>query len=310
MRQIYFFGIGILILTGLGFYYLNTNSDVTPSHVFAKTETILKTLDNYRIVSNNHSELELEGIQVSQALTDRQPRHVMQKTREILLRIDRLKTGFNLKGVSYPIFPVRKVTPSNVFQLMELVETEVNNLGKHYLVQTEGTPDEFDRGKEPSDVYLNLVKISHRLDILGAEPLTPSDVWQMTATLVADLKMICAKLRKNCDFGEPKFMGGKTPSDVYGQLQRVHQVLRGITLKLNAPIIGGIVEIKRPTTEIAPADVLNFLNNVLADVGAVKESMSINAPSVIATRPENQTPSHVFQQMKLANLVATAIFSE
>ncbi len=302
MGRVYLFLTFIFIGLGWLVFSIFIQREVTPSAVYTRTELIKTNLQlfaeakgiNYEHVKKKH-------------ITNRQSRHVMQKSREILQRLDRFKQSIGLKKVTYPTFPVRRVDPSNVMVLVSLLSNEVIEMGKHYLTVPIVKTAVHYSGKQPSDVYMNLDVISQYLDILGAKPHTPSDAYQIAHTAVRETQLICETLSINCQKGMPAIQMDKIPQDVYMALRAITPILQNINSKLDQPINGGVLFDELKENTIVPADVLSLLNVTIADIGAIKQSLGVKAPTILQVRPNDYTPSQVFQQVQMLNGILTDI---
>ncbi len=98
--------------------------NITPSHV-------------YQVVDNVNGELALmheangskaKADKKAPALTKRRPRHVIQKAREVFLKVQELRKINGLSVNQVPTFPVREVRPADVKEIVAAVLKSVRDL--------------------------------------------------------------------------------------------------------------------------------------------------------------------------------------
>ena len=105
----------------------------------------------------------------------------------------------------------------------------------------------------------------------------------------------------------PAIQMDKIPQDVYMALRAITPILQNINSKLDQPINGGVLFDELKENTIVPADVLSLLNVTIADIGAIKQSLGVKAPTILQVRPNDYTPSQVFQQVQMLNGILTDI---
>ena len=72
-------------------------------------------------------------------------------------------------------------------------------------------------------------------------------------------------------------------------------------------IPGGIEILKAHDGRIKPAHVMDLLNNVLADIAAIKERAGIDGPIEFAPQQAGKTPSHVYGALVTALEIVEAM---
>ena len=76
--------------------------------------------------------------------------------------------------------------------------------------------------------------------------------------------------------------------------------LKSLTTHDAYAIKGGVVLLSKPDGSITPAHVMDALNNVLAEVGAIKEKIGVSEPTKYAALKSGQTPSNVYDSIEYA----------
>lgn len=279
------------------------NNEITPSHVYQKTEYILARLAQYGAA---------EGI-APRTLPywpeNRQPRHVLMETRTLLLRLDRWAEMKGQKSATTPVFKSMVVTPANVLEQMNNLDGQIAALAAQYDVAASPQKPPFREGYVPADVFRNVLKIALWLDALGVPELEPSDVHQLARTMNSSLASICQHLKAYCPTDLPPRKDGLEPSDVYGKARLVFEHLRVLAASTTPSVQGGIVI---PTARVGakiPAHVHALVGQMQADIGALQLAVGLTDPTVMEPRINGMTPSDVYQQMEHAQAILTALIS-
>jgi len=268
------------------YYFLVART--TPSHVFQVTEDVVR---------------ELRAFQASRGVTaapvryvphNRKPRHVMQKAREVLMQAGELKRSLGLADNSPAEIPVERVTPANVRRVAEKILDAVRGLRPKFGAPGAPPPVPFVNGKVPTDVYANLALIGDMLRSLGVRPWQPKDVYRLVVTVIRDLEAILRAENRACQVGPQEIAPGISPRDVYA---RAHALLGSILVsdRLVRRSDHEKFVLPRPNPgPIEPGDVLDLLNIVIADVGALKLASQVDNPAVAAPEQPTKVPGDVY----------------
>ncbi|MCH7935566.1 MAG: hypothetical protein IH994_00545 [Proteobacteria bacterium] len=283
------------LVLGLSVIYYFLAGRTTPSHVYQVTENIVSELRSYQKVANSVSR------PVTYIPENRKHRHVMQKAREILVRAEDLNVIKGVEAGGIPEFPVRRVTPKAVREIVEKIFEETLKLRPFYGITGELPSAPLPGGKVPSDVYGNLARIGNMLESLGAPKQQTKDVYRIVLTVIRDLEIIAAKKKNNCRLMVEEVTPDKTPGDVYRLTYRMLIRLNALEVALNVDLYENLTPPQRKEGEIVPADVLDLMNNVLADVGAIKAAMAIAYPTVVAPEQLAKIPGDVYSAVSSAD---------
>jgi hypothetical protein len=83
--------------------------------------------------------------------------------------------------------------------------------------------------------------------------------------------------------------------------------LKSITANPKFKIPGGVVMPNRRTGKISPAAVQDLLNNILAEVAAIKVKVGVKTPVKMAPTQSGKTPSHVYDVADTANVLVASL---
>ena len=120
-------------------------------------------------------------------LTRRRPRHVLQKAREVLLKVQLLRKINGLPESDLPPMPLREVRPADVKKMVDLIKQDIVALRPVFGVTKSPISVPRPSGKRPTDVYPDLARASARLDGLGIPRIVPNDVYRVALTIIGDL---------------------------------------------------------------------------------------------------------------------------
>ncbi len=244
-------------------------------------------------------------------LAERQPRHNIQKAREVWLKVEELRGINGLAQHDVPEFPMQEVQSSDVAAFLDLILADVRDLRPVFGVVGQPITPSAGASATPTDVYAHLSAISLQLDGLGIPKISGNEVFQVVETLIHDLEVV-AEARGVSPMPE-EYSGaeGMKPKDVYARVFEVSDQLAALAAQqpeMNVP--GGIVQLNRRSGKISPAHVLDLLNNVLADANAVKAAAGVMKPSELVSGGGHGThvnPNTVHDGVTTALLIAQSI---
>lgn len=273
----------------------------TPNHVYSVTEHILSRLREYR---------RRRGIQgpprQAEIIYGLQPQHVYEKGLEILEKVDVIRRNSGLGPIAVQRYPLRVITPSEVFDLALRLDEELD-----ILFRKDGMPSdlwltaskvaEFD-DKTPSDVFLNMRRISLLLDtILGTEGFTPSHVFREAVSVRDNIRIIARALGEPCNElsdDEDALRPGIRPRNVYFKARKVMGLV--LDAKRRAGMFG-VRDISIPPGKpVTPTDVFNQVRIIDAELTELKVFLGISRAAERPAFQEGKTPAHVFRILEQA----------
>lgn len=277
-----------------------TSLTKTPADVYQITQHILDELSRYRALRGIHT-IPRQPSQVSGL----QPKHVYQKTLEGLEKINILRKQVQMKVIALPQYPLRKITPTEVFDLAIRLNMELQQIYERAKLK-DATFIEFinnrsaPNSKTPSDVYSNMWRISYLLDtVIGTEGYTPNDVYRETMIASSEIKLIAQHLNRWKTPKTPDFIDGYGPGDVIIKARGVLQLVARIQDR------AGIFEKRSPLPqsdgEVTPSDVFNMVGLIRTELIALKLHFGITEQPRLVTDIQDKSPSHVYQLLTQAH---------
>ena len=119
---------------------------ITPSHVYQKAQQIIAEIEDIRAAENIVTTPREPGVQ-----TNKRPLHVYSKSLEVIEKIGRYQDIIGIKRVATTQIPIRKVTPSEVYEQAESILVELSRIREAQGLQYSPKQIPFIKGKGPSD---------------------------------------------------------------------------------------------------------------------------------------------------------------
>ncbi|WP_228073815.1 hypothetical protein [Kordiimonas pumila] len=264
------------------------NKDITPSHVFQASRhalaELLPLIEARRITPNVRKT----------SMAERMPRHVWQKAREVLIKIQYLQAREGIPPLALPPSYTGDIAPSDVKILVDAAFDALRTIReKEGLSQ----PDyaRFQAGKTPTDVYQNLSILSLLLDTILKTSITPSDVYRVAQSVNDVLHQIYEIKGLTAPNANASNISGKSPRDVYRLSLELMRKLDRLTRTPGYAIPGGVVILQPIAGRITPSDVINAQESILADVQAMGLSIMGVKPIEIPHFETGKIPSDVYR---------------
>jgi hypothetical protein len=111
--------------------------------------------------------------------TQRRPRHVIQKARSVMEKIQMPRFINGLEVARFDPLPVREVEPGDVKALADDMLLSLRELKPVFGVTATPEPAARVLGTTPTEVYAKLVRADDMIDALGLPAVVPNDVWRV-----------------------------------------------------------------------------------------------------------------------------------
>ncbi len=277
-----------------------------PVDVYAIAMSISDRLVMYR---------EERGIRVQPRLAirapERQPKHVYQRTLECLEKVNRLREQKGLDRTFVPEFPLREITPVEVFDLAVRLDAELAMIAPETVSPAYLRDISQLSGREITltDVHEIMSRNSHALDtILGSQGYTPNDVYQQAERIVDEFSVIRRCLGITAPVEVPSLSPGKEPRDVIALTHSVLKLL--IEAQRRSGMSQPAVLPERATGQVTPNDVYNDVGMILAEIVSLKVHLNLHQTTVSNALRDDRTSSHVYQKMEYAHRLIISVLED
>ena len=268
-----------------------TSQTITPSHVHQQARLLVAEVRVLRSALTADTPARDPGLQ-----TKKSPLHVYSKSLELLEKISRTQTKLGMPPVEVGALPeVKKVTPTQVYESMQRILSELRRIKKEKGIETTVSMPEFEPGKLPSDVYEEVWRASYLMDSLAGS-IDPSSVYRNAQLLLQELAVVANATGATLPQDKPELDSRARPEDAnieaFKNLYRVAAVQR----RFNMPPIH-VPDF--PEGDISPSDVYDTTNMLRAELHRIRLHLDVPlTPANLATQ-KGKKPMHVLQSLAL-----------
>ena len=265
-------------------------AEKTPSDVYSESLVLKQQIEDLR-----HENGILEPLPKVAPQHNKLPRHVLQKTLEILTKVNKYREIHNYGLITVPPVPARKITPQDVYNNVARLTEEVS-----YLLNEKDKEFTYKQyyNKTPSDVYQVLWSISLGFDALLGQGFTPTDVYIKSQQIVERIKFLRKSQREESNIPLPKKRANLHPNHaLYASiklLKKIHQDEKKLWMK-PVPVP------KIPQKVISPTEVYDSLQTVQAELKRITRRIGLEASFPPKKIKEKKTPSDVVQNLEYAS---------
>ena len=267
----------------------------TPSDVYSESLVLKQQVESLRHENGIQEPLP----QVAQQ-HNKLPRHVLQKTLEILTKVNKYREIHNYGRITVPSVPARKITPQDVYNNVARLSEEVS-----YLLTQKNKKFSFKQyhNKTPSDVYRVLWSISLGFDALLGQGFTPTDVYIKSQQIVERIKFLRKSQREESNIPLPTKRPNLHPNHaLYASinlLKKIHYDEKKLWMKpVPVPNV--------PQKVISPTEVYDSLQTVQAELKRITRRIGLEASFPPKEIKEKKTPSDVVQNLEYASALMPA----
>ena len=272
----------------------------TPADVYQQVQFL--TQDVLRLRQKNGITAPWPHIAVK---SGRQPRHVYQKTLEILDKINRYRTNIlKIGGISIPVFPGRDITPNEVFEMVVRLRQELALLVKNEQIkainQTPLIRSAKNSGKiTPNEVYAALSEVAIAIEqTLGIRSISPSDVYVRSVQVLQLSRFLRQSQNLPLTVKKPEKTNGKLPNHA---LQSVYELLNKIAVAEKNLWLKPVEVPPLAQRVIHPSDVYDAMGIALAELQRMQYRLGLERGFVKPPRKKGKTPDDVIQNTRWAS---------
>jgi len=265
----------------------------SPSDVYSESIVLKKMVIELRKENGITAKLPQVAIQKNKS-----PRHVLQKTLEILTKVNKYREINNFGEITVPPVPPRDITPQDVYNNVKRLKVEVAYLlkDKKVLLKKKFALRKY-TNKTPSDVYRELWGISLGFDKLLGQGFTPTDVYMQTQQIVEEIKFLRTTQRENADIKIPPLKSEQHPNHALYKSVELIKKLSQIQKKLwMDPVPVPAVKHKI----ISPTEVYDSLQTVNAELNRIERRLGVERSFEVKKASEKKSPADVVQNLEYA----------
>ena len=263
----------------------------TPSDVYAEAYLLKEKVKYLRKKSNI-----TDSFPKVKTQSDKAPRHVLQKSLEVLYKINRYRINHNYGEISIPNYPSREITPSDVYAYTKRLNEEVSPFCDKKVLLRLKTKKFYN--KTPSDVYKILWEVSLGFDkLLGIGGFTPTDVYEQSQTIVAIARFLRQSQGNFDEIKKPFVKKGLHPNHALNTSFK----LLGKISELQTKLWMKPAKVPKKTYKVTtPTQVYDSLQNIIAEMQRLKTRLGIERYFEIKKVKSDKTPSDVVRNILYA----------
>ena len=277
-----------ILLTSLLFSAVKTPSDVYSEAIVLKD--MVKVL--------RHENGVVEAFYKIDAQKDKVPRNVLQKSIEVLRKVNKYREIHSMGEISVPPVPPRDIMPQDVYKNVERLKQEV-----FYLLQ--GKKSSYKKqfiykqyyNKSSADVYRELWIISMGFDKLLGQGFTPTDVYTQTQQVVETISFLRLSQREKNKVDIPPLRENQHPNHaLYKSVELIKQI-NIIEKKL------WMYAVPVPKVEekvISPTEVYDSLQTVIAELNRISRRLGVEHAFEFKASEGKKNPADVVQNLEYA----------
>ena len=284
MKKLFILIFGVMLLYG---YRVKT-----PSDVFSVAMVLKQKVQYLREVSGVTTPFPQVPVQ-----KNKYPRHVIQKALEILRKINIYRVSKHYGEIFIPPYPARNITPSEVYEIVKRVNTEVTPFIKNKQFLKHLKYIQY-HGKTPNDVYRLLWSISLAFNsLLGVHGDTPTDVYVLAQKLVKTVKFIRETQNQYDTPNKPKYIPNLYPNHA---LYASYDFLRKVRKSEEHLWIEPTEIPTKPHKVITPTEVYDSLQYSIAELQRIKYRLGVERYFKLEPTKTTKTMSDVVQSIDYA----------
>lgn len=228
------------------------------------------------------------------------PKHVYQKTLANLDKVARLRLQVGLGDTVVPAYPLRSITPNEVYELAIRLRDELALVydTSGIAPATLGAPiaDAAAHEVTPSDVYRQMWNISYRLDtILGPTGYSLQDLYLQTRLINDELLLLVQHLDRQQSLSPPPLLPGITAEQVLAAAEQLLELTE--RAQLRAGLVGG--QIPRPaiSDRITTGDLFNTVGVIRTELATLKLQLGVVQSTKRRVLSGKASLADVYQQL-------------
>ncbi len=263
----------------------------TPSDVYSESLILKQMLERLRL--ENGLKEPLEEIELQR---DKLPRHVLQKSIEVLRKVDKYREIHGMGAITVPPVPSRDITPQDVYKNVERLKEEVALLLVNKADRKNFVYKQF-YNKTPSDVYRELWIISLGFDALLGQGFTPTDVYAQTEQIVELIQFLRQSQREKKQVTLPALKANQHPNHaLYKSVELIAKISKAEKkLWMHAVPIPKVEQ-----KVISPTEVYDSLQTVIAELNRISRRLGLERDFALKAPTGKKTPADVVQNLEYA----------
>ena len=264
----------------------------TPNDVYAKAQLLKEKIIFIRNYQNIKSPFPKVPKQINKT-----PGHVLQKSLEILSKINRYRIINDFGKIYIPQYPSLEITPNDVYFYVQRLHQEIDPFIKNQTF-LKSLKEKTYTNKTPNDVYELLWNISLSMDpLFGMRGFTPTDVYNKSETIIKIAKFLRNSQGHFTKVEKPHIVKVLHPNHAINQSYKLLAQISKIEKRLWIKPVDVPKKVYKVTT---PTQVYDSLQNIIAEMQRIKTRLGLQRNFKTVKTNKNKTPTNVVENLMYA----------
>lgn len=231
--------------------------------------------------------------------TNKSPRHVLQKTLEVLKKINKYRENNNLGLVNVPTYPSKVIKAEDVYYSVKRLNDEIDLLlkktGCEHIAKLSKLKVYVD--KNSNDTYYEVWLSSLAMDELLGKGFSPTDNYKESLIIIDVINFIRNSQGIYDEVEIPKKRKRKHPNHV---LYATNKLLNKISKAEKRLWMEPVSASENPQRIITPTEVYDSMQMVIIELKRIRRRLGIERLYDVRDISESKTPSDVLQNIEYA----------
>jgi hypothetical protein len=231
--------------------------------------------------------------------SNKSPRHVFQKSLEVLKKINKYRENTNLGEVNVPLYSSKVITSEDVYlkvlRLNQEIDLLLENVSCPHIAELSKT--KIYTNKNSNDNYRELWSASLAMDELLGKGFTPIDTYEQAVLIIDTIKFIRNSQNIYEDIPKPKKKNRKHPNHV---LYATNKLLEKISKAEKKLWMEPVDVPENPQRIITPTEVYDSMQTIITELVRIRKRLGIERFYEAPVIEEFKTPSDVLQEVEYA----------
>lgn len=231
--------------------------------------------------------------------SNKSPRHVLQKTLEVIIKINKYREIYKLGEVNVPIYPSRRITSEDVYYNVKRLNSELDLLLKNVSCPhiKELSQEKEYNNKTSNDNYHEVWLASLAMDQLLGRGFSPVDTYQQSVLILDIIKYIRSSQGIYEEIEKPKLKIRKHPNHV---LYATNELLKKIAQAEKKLWMEPVEVPENPQRIITPTEGYDAMQTVITELKRIRRRLGVERLYDVENINDSKTPSDVLQNIEYA----------
>ena len=259
---------------------------------------ISETLKNKIIHLAGEKKIDAKYMKLADQI-NKSPRHVLQKTLEVLKKINKYRENNHLGLVNVPVYPSKIIKAEDVYYSVKRLNDEVDLLLKHIGCKHIDTLSKLKRyaNKNSNDAYHEIWLSSLAMDELLGRGFSPTDNYKESLIIIDVINFIRNSQGIYDEVDIPNKKKRKHPNHV---LYATNKLLDKISKAEKRLWMEPVSVSENPQKIITPTEVYDSMQMIIIELKRVRRRLGIERLYDVQDISESKTPSDVLQNIEYA----------